>query len=127
MPAWGADVSDQIVFDSTQSGNRDTQTATLAGVDKESVEVLALFLEIVGWQCVVVQSTSAVAINSSQLLIIDDDMFRRDLLPQLIQYRGDLPIALIGKSPKAAPPEPRFHYLTTPLNVKEIERIIEQI
>jgi hypothetical protein len=120
-------LSDQIVFDPDRAGNREFQTAALAGINKESVELLTLYLEIVGWQCIVVQSASASTINSFQLLIIDNDLFHRDMMPQIDEYRTDLPIISIGESQKANLPGPRFHYLATPLSIKDIERIIEGI
>jgi hypothetical protein len=121
------DLSDQIVFEPKRAGNGESQTAALVGIKKETVELLTLYLEIVGWQCIVVQSVSASTINSFQLLIIDDALFHRDMMPQIDDYRTDLPIISIGESQKANPPGPRFNYLATPLSIKDIERIIESI
>jgi hypothetical protein len=113
--------------DPNKVGDRVVPTATLVGIDEASIEVLTLYLEIIGWRCIVGSSVADLAIDHSHLAFIDESVLSHELLHDLAQYRNDLPIVLIGASLMNVPPDNRFHYLTTPLELKAVETIIERI
>ena len=120
-------MSNEHDFDPNKAGDSVIPTAVLVGIDEASIEILTLYLEITGWRCIVGSSVAGLAIDSSHLVFIEEGVFRSELLPELAKYRDDLPFVLIGKSPKAASSDNRLHYLTTPLELKAVETVIERM
>jgi hypothetical protein len=127
---WEADLSDNDAIDADWNEEGHTPTAALVGVKGDSLEVLTLFLELSGWQCVVRPDVEGLSISAYQLVFIDEDVFHSGLQSRLAGYAEDLPIVLIAKSPARHPTrllETGFPSLTVPLDLRAIEAIIENI
>lgn len=130
MPVGGTDLSDNDAVDQHWVTNSRTPKAAVLGINGDSLEILALFLELSGWQRVIRSNAVGLNIDSFQLVFIDEDVFHSGRNSLFGDCREDLPIVLIGKSPTRRPTrilENRFPYLTAPLDVRAIETIIENL